>query len=95
MPRRVGRVLMTGVGKRAPHPLVEPAAMVADDAADGAVRVLGLRGGVDEGTAAIPLVPDLGNDLGADLGYEVTPLRAFGDGGRPARRGRRECSPDS
>jgi hypothetical protein len=83
MPRRVTRVPVTGVGKRAPHPLEVPAAVVGDDAADGALRVLELRGGVDEGTAAIPLVPELGDDLGAKLGYEVTPLRAFGDGCRP------------
>jgi hypothetical protein len=53
MPRGVTWVLVTGVGKRAPHPLEGPAAVVGDDAADGALRVFELGGGVDEGTAAI------------------------------------------
>src|SRR6266496_45652 len=71
MSRGVARASVPGVCEGAPHPLEVPAAVFGNNLAHGVLGVFELRGGVDEGTAAKPLVPDLGDDFGADRGNEL------------------------
>src|SRR6185369_15674335 len=54
-------------------------AVLGDDSADGTLRVLELRGGVEEGAAPVPLEPELADDFVTDRGYQLSPLQAFRD----------------